>query len=70
VVVQGVAREVTDPGELARLRSLPLGRSVGERGDRFVSLSAATITGCRIEPSPAPPAPERQPRRPDAPRRN
>ncbi len=55
VVMQGVAREVTDPTRLARLRSLPL-RTVTDhdQGDRFVAVPATTISGRVIQAASAP----------------
>jgi uncharacterized protein len=50
VLLQGVAREVTDAGQLDRVRSMSMRRlSVDGRVERFVAVPAATITGRLIQ---------------------
>jgi nitroimidazol reductase NimA-like FMN-containing flavoprotein (pyridoxamine 5'-phosphate oxidase superfamily) len=50
VLLQGVAREVTDAGELNRVRGLSMRRLSGRgRVERFVAVPAATISGRRIQ---------------------
>ena len=53
VVVQGIAREVTEADDLVRLRSLSL-RAVSQTddGERYVSVAAATITGRLLQHRP------------------
>lgn len=55
VVVQGVAREVTDPGELDRIRG-PHADIVGAHGsaDRYVTIPATLIDGRAIRAVPEP----------------
>ena len=48
VVVTGVAREVTDPGELAALRTAPLTRWAPRGNKRLVAISTDMISGRRI----------------------
>ncbi len=49
VLVQGLAREVTDHGETNRLDALDLPSvSVTDDGNRFVAVDVATITGRRL----------------------
>jgi nitroimidazol reductase NimA-like FMN-containing flavoprotein (pyridoxamine 5'-phosphate oxidase superfamily) len=49
VVVAGRATLLTDPAELREAQALPLRAWVG-RGDAFVRVTAATVTGRRVEP--------------------
>lgn len=56
VVLRGVLEEVTDPGELERLRAQPLKPFVGGERERFVRVWSASISGRRIVvPDDAPP---------------
>lgn len=48
VVVTGVAREVTDPGELAALRNAPLTRWAPRGDRRLVAIATDMISGRRI----------------------
>ena len=48
VIVRGEITEVTDPAELARLRTLPLRVQVPGARDRFVRILPAVLTGRRI----------------------
>lgn len=48
VVVTGVAREVTDPGELASLKSAPLARWAPRGNGRIVAISTEVVSGRRI----------------------
>jgi nitroimidazol reductase NimA-like FMN-containing flavoprotein (pyridoxamine 5'-phosphate oxidase superfamily) len=48
VLVRGEAVEVTDPGELARLRELPLHPWAPGPRDRHVRILPALLTGRRI----------------------
>lgn len=48
VSVTGVAREILDAGELARMRSLPLAHWAPGPADRFVAISTEFISGRRI----------------------
>lgn len=48
VVVTGVAREVTDPGELAALRDAPLTRWAPRGKGRLVAIATDMIAGRRI----------------------
>ena len=50
VVVTGVAREVTDPGELADARRRPITRWAGGSDDRVVSISPDLVSGRRLHP--------------------
>jgi nitroimidazol reductase NimA-like FMN-containing flavoprotein (pyridoxamine 5'-phosphate oxidase superfamily) len=54
VVVTGVAREVTDPDDLARVRSLPIGHWGSPSADRHVRISTDIVTGRRIARAGAP----------------
>ena len=57
VVVQGIAREVTDTDELLRARTLPLPAVTAEgRCDRFVAVAARTITGRLVQFGPVGPS--------------
>lgn len=47
VLVRGAVVEVTDPGELDRLRALPLTPFVSGKKDRYVRVRAKSITGRR-----------------------
>lgn len=51
VLIRGIAREVTDADELARVRALPL-RSWARHGDsdRYVRIQAELVTGRRVVP--------------------
>lgn len=53
VHVTGLAQEVTDPCELARLRALPLRRWAQDDADRFVRISLQLMSGRRLSPLPA-----------------
>ena len=57
VVVTGMAREVTDPVELAAAPAR-LTRWASGDGDRVVSIRADLVSGRRIPPSPTPPPPQ------------
>lgn len=48
VVVTGVAREVTDRGELEALRSAPLARWAPRGNGRIVAISTEVVSGRRI----------------------
>jgi nitroimidazol reductase NimA-like FMN-containing flavoprotein (pyridoxamine 5'-phosphate oxidase superfamily) len=49
VLVQGVAREVTDPDELARVKLLPMVAWPGSRdGDRWVRIRSGKASGRRF----------------------
>lgn len=48
VVVTGVAREVTDPDELAASRRAPLARWVPKGNGRLIAISTDMISGRRI----------------------
>ena len=48
VVVTGVAREVTDPAELAALRLAPLARWAPNGNSRVVAVSTELMTGRRL----------------------
>ena len=48
VVVTGVAREVSDPAELARLSSLPVARWVPRGNGRLVAISTELVSGRRV----------------------
>lgn len=49
VVVTGVAREVTDPDEVERVRNLPLAHwGGGDRTDRYVCISTELVSGRRL----------------------
>jgi len=48
VVVTGVAREVTDPGELESLKSAPLARWAPRGNGRIVAISTEVVSGRRI----------------------
>ena len=48
VIVRGEITEVTDPGELARLRALPLQVQAPGARDRYVRILPAVLTGRRI----------------------
>jgi len=48
VVIRGEAVEVTDPGELARLRELPLDSWAPGAKSRYVRILPAVLTGRRI----------------------
>ena len=48
VVVTGIAREVTDTTELARLMDLPVPQWTPEGGDHFVAISLDLVDGRRI----------------------
>ena len=48
VTVTGVAREVVDPIELERVRSLPLAHWAPGPADRYVSISTELLSGRRI----------------------
>ena len=51
VMIQGQAREVSDPGELAQLRGLPLEAwALDGAADRFVRIEASIITGRSFAP--------------------
>ncbi|MFP5369160.1 MAG: pyridoxamine 5'-phosphate oxidase family protein [Actinomycetes bacterium] len=52
VVVTGVAREVTDPGELHAMRSAPVARWAPQGDGRVVAISTEMVSGRRI-PVPA-----------------
>jgi nitroimidazol reductase NimA-like FMN-containing flavoprotein (pyridoxamine 5'-phosphate oxidase superfamily) len=54
VVVTGVAREVTDPGDLADAARLPLVRWAGGDDDRVVAIRPDLVSGRRIVPRPWP----------------
>jgi nitroimidazol reductase NimA-like FMN-containing flavoprotein (pyridoxamine 5'-phosphate oxidase superfamily) len=51
VVIRGEAVEVTDPGELARLRELPLDSWAPGAESRYVRILPAVLTGRRISVS-------------------
>jgi uncharacterized protein len=51
VVIRGEAVEVTDPGELARLRRLPLDSWAPGAESHYVRILPATLTGRRISVS-------------------
>lgn len=48
VVVTGVAREVTDPGDLAALRQAPLARWAPRGNGKVIAVSTDMISGRRI----------------------
>jgi nitroimidazol reductase NimA-like FMN-containing flavoprotein (pyridoxamine 5'-phosphate oxidase superfamily) len=48
VVVRGTLAEITDPGDLARLRALPLYPWAPGEKSRYVRVRPRTITGRRI----------------------
>lgn len=48
VHVTGVAEDVTDPGELTRLRSLPLRPWAAVEADRFMRISIELLSGRRV----------------------
>lgn len=51
VMVQGMARHVTDAGELERIRALPLARwAPGGTGENIVAIRPEIVTGRRIHP--------------------
>lgn len=51
VMVQGMARHVTDAGELERIRTLPLARwAPGGTGENIVAIRPEIVTGRRIHP--------------------
>jgi nitroimidazol reductase NimA-like FMN-containing flavoprotein (pyridoxamine 5'-phosphate oxidase superfamily) len=50
VVVRGVARELTDPDEVAAARRLPLERWISGTDDRIVAISLDLVSGRRIVP--------------------
>ena len=52
VVVTGVAREVTDPGELAEARRRPLARWASGDDHRVVAISVDLVSGRRIRSRP------------------
>jgi nitroimidazol reductase NimA-like FMN-containing flavoprotein (pyridoxamine 5'-phosphate oxidase superfamily) len=54
VMVTGVAREVTDPAELAALGSANIPRWAPADGERVVEISTDMISGRRIGPAPWP----------------
>jgi nitroimidazol reductase NimA-like FMN-containing flavoprotein (pyridoxamine 5'-phosphate oxidase superfamily) len=54
VNVIGVAREVTDPGELAALARLPLAHWAGGVAEHYVRISLDVISGRRIVHTAAP----------------
>ena len=53
VVVTGVAREVTEPDELARLEALPLASWAGADG-RYIAISTEMVSGRRLTPAASP----------------
>lgn len=53
VMVQGLAREVTDPPELAEARAAVLARWIDPFDGRYVGISIDVITGRRIVPATA-----------------
>jgi uncharacterized protein len=48
VLVRGPAREITDPSDLARARTLPLRPWANDEADRFVAIDIELISGRRI----------------------
>jgi hypothetical protein len=48
VTVVGHAHEITDPGELRRVRSLDVVSWAGDGRDHFVSVAAERLTGRRL----------------------
>jgi nitroimidazol reductase NimA-like FMN-containing flavoprotein (pyridoxamine 5'-phosphate oxidase superfamily) len=50
VLVQGMAREVVEPGEVEQMRRAPLRAWAGNGRDRFVRISTQRVTGRRIRP--------------------
>jgi uncharacterized protein len=52
VVVTGVARELTDGGELTELRRQPLVRWAPGDDDRVVAISTDVVSGRRLVPQP------------------
>jgi hypothetical protein len=48
VIVRGEITEVTDPAELARLRTLPLRVQAPGARDHYVRILPAVLTGRRI----------------------
>ena len=50
VVVTGMATEVTDPGELDRLSSLPITRWAPTGNGRLVAISTDIVSGRRLVP--------------------
>ena len=50
VVVTGVARELTDPDELAETRRRPLARWAPGPDDRVIAISTVMVSGRRIVP--------------------
>ena len=48
VHVTGLAEEVTDPDDVARLRSVPLRSWAPDHGDRFIRISIELLTGRRL----------------------
>jgi nitroimidazol reductase NimA-like FMN-containing flavoprotein (pyridoxamine 5'-phosphate oxidase superfamily) len=56
VMVQGLAREVTDPEDLAAAHAAPLSRWIDPHDGRHVGISIDVISGRRVEPADAMPA--------------
>jgi nitroimidazol reductase NimA-like FMN-containing flavoprotein (pyridoxamine 5'-phosphate oxidase superfamily) len=54
VLVQGLAREITDPRALERARKLPLRPWANHGRDRFVQVSTDVVSGRRLSQPPAP----------------
>jgi nitroimidazol reductase NimA-like FMN-containing flavoprotein (pyridoxamine 5'-phosphate oxidase superfamily) len=55
VLARGVAREITDPDELAAARALPLESWAWDGGaDRFVRIELTVLTGRRVRSAPRP----------------
>jgi uncharacterized protein len=50
VMVTGVARELTDPGELAAARTLPLARWAPGNDHHVIAISTELVSGRRIVP--------------------
>ena len=50
VLVQGLASEVVDPGDLDRARRAPLRAWAGDGRDRFVRIASKCVSGRRITP--------------------
>jgi nitroimidazol reductase NimA-like FMN-containing flavoprotein (pyridoxamine 5'-phosphate oxidase superfamily) len=56
VMVTGIARELTEPGELAAARTPPLARWAPGNDHRVIAISPELVSGRRIVPGPAAPS--------------
>jgi hypothetical protein len=50
VLVQGMAREVIEPDQVAAVRKAPLRAWAGQGRDRFVRIATGNVSGRRIRP--------------------